>query len=247
MFTPLTAILLLLLVLVIHNLFQHRVQNALLLVVSYIAYAYLDWRFLWLLILVTVVNFLLGQHISKTEKHSTRFFYLGVFLNLGVLGLFKYFNFFFESAVHFLGLLGIRGDSSLLNIALPIGISFYTFRLLSYLFDVRNNRIAAKSVKLLDFALYVAFFAQVTSGPIERAPSFLQKLTVTRRLSVQQFMDGLTYIFLGLYYKIPIADWLAPTVNGYFSRIGKLSSAEAFTAMIFFSIQLYADFAAYSL
>src|SRR5258708_3201675 len=155
-----------------------------------------------------------------------------------MLTLFKIAHFFVNSTA-------TPADSVVVTILLPLGISFYSFRLLSYLFDVYNGRLEP-AASWLDFALYVAFFPQIASGPIERAGRFFPGLAKTRRLDQEQFVTGLTYIFIGLFYKLAIANFLSVSTYSAFQSLNTLSSMDALTAMIGYSVQLYADFAGYS-
>jgi D-alanyl-lipoteichoic acid acyltransferase DltB (MBOAT superfamily) len=166
-----------------------------------------------------------------------------VLFNIAILGFFKYAGLFVSTIAAALVPLG--ASQATLNILLPLGISFYIFRLLSYLFDVHNGRLQA-SRSWIEVALYTAFFPQIASGPIERAPRFLAALRNTRRLDQQRLVDGLTLICLGLFYKIVIADPLAGPTDRAFNDIASLAAHDALAVMILFSVRLYADFAGYS-
>jgi D-alanyl-lipoteichoic acid acyltransferase DltB (MBOAT superfamily) len=233
-------------VVLLHMRSSGRIQNAILLAASYIFYASWDWRFLGLLWLMTAVTLFTSRRVSPEQPHARRYLYFGILFNLIMLGLFKYAGFFVTTANALLVRLGLSASTQPLEILLPIGISFYSFRLMSYLFDAHNRRFDPGKVSWLDFSLYVAFFPQIISGPIERAPGFLFALRTTRRLNQTEFIAGLTSIFIGLYYKIAIADPLAPIIDKAFNNTSSVAPAEAVAAIVLFSIQLYADFAGYS-
>jgi alginate O-acetyltransferase complex protein AlgI len=236
-------------VLFLHNITYAHLQNIVLLAASYFLYAWLDWRFLGLLILATTVTYLIARQRPVVSVHTAdgiqvrRLFYVGVLFNLGILGLFKYAGFFVSAVTAVVAPFGVSQVT--LNIVLPFGISFYIFRLLSYLFDVYHGRLEP-STSWVEVALYTSFFPQIAAGPIERASRFLPALRNTRRLSAQGFVDGLTFICLGLVYKIAIADPLVSTTDNAFNNIATLTSHDGLAAMILFSIRLYADFAGYS-
>ena len=232
-------------VLLFHNVTRGRGQNAVLLVASYALYAYFDLRFLAVLIVATTVTYVAARRLKPDSSGRRQVMVVGILFNLGVLGFFKYANFFASTISLLLVRVGVAPNPVVLGILLPLGISFYSFRLLSYLFDVYNKRIDA-SASWLEVALFVSFFPQIASGPIERAPRFLPKLRGTRRLSQEQFTEGITYLLLGVFYKIAIADPLVATTGHLFDHIAALTSADALKGMILYSIQLYADFAGYS-
>ncbi|MEP7289647.1 MAG: MBOAT family O-acyltransferase [Chloroflexota bacterium] len=245
MFTSLGFWIFALAVLLLHNTTRGRLQNAILLAASYLLYVYFDWQFLLLLIAATTLTFVAGRNLAPTMRYRRLFFYAGILFDLGVLVFFKYAGFFTASISAALNGAGTTAQPYALNILLPLGLSFYIFRLLSYLFDVYSGRLAP-TASWIDVALYVAFFPQIAAGPIERATHFLPRLQVTRRLDQAQFVTGLTYIFVGLFYKIAIADPLAPMTERTFSNISQLMPLDALAAIIWFSIRLYADFAGYS-
>jgi len=229
----------------LHSRTRGQLQNAVLLIGSYIFYAYFDWRFLALLVLATLATYVIGLPLKTQHRWRRSWLYVGLLLNLALLGFFKYTNFFVDIVSTLLLNARIIVSIPTLNILLPLGLSFYVFRLMGYLLDVYNQRIASIP-SCLDFAVYIAFFPQISSGPIERASRFLPRLQTTRLLSQQQLVEGATYILLGVFYKTSIADPLVFTTDTAFKAIAELSSSEALKAMILYSIRLYADFAGYS-
>jgi len=229
-----------LVLLLIYNVTRGLLQNLVLVVGSYLVYAYFDLRFLGVLIVATTVFYVLGLGIEAHRPFRRELLILGVLFAVGVLSYFKYMNFFAAT----FGQVDVK-NIDFTHIILPLGISFYSFRLMSYLFDVYHTRIAATR-SWLDLALYVSFFPQISAGPIERATSFLPRLQTTRRLDSEAFGTAFIYILLGIVYKFAIADNLVITTNAAFANVVNLSAPDAFLAMIHFSIRLYADFAGYS-
>lgn len=191
-----------------------RWQNVLLLGASYLFYGAWDYRFLSLLILSTVTDYFVGLRLAASEDERKRRALLGVSLtvNLGILALFKYFNFFIDSARALLGDIGLVPNAPLLEIVLPLGFSFYTFQTISYTFDIFRGRLKPTR-SLLNFAVYVAFFPQLVAGPIERARRLLPQIESPRSVSSGDIRSGLLLILLGIFKKVAIADAMAPFVN----------------------------------
>lgn len=228
-----------------------RWQNWLLLVASYVFYGWWDWRFLSLLAISTVVDHLVASRIhtisgtdADSERRRRRWLVLSVVTNLGILGFFKYFNFFAGSMQALLASVGVEADPFYLNVILPVGISFYTFQTLSYTVDVyRREMPPARS--FWDFALYVAFFPQLVAGPIERAVALVPQIEQPRRFDRLQFTDGLHLIFWGLFKKVYVADNLAPVVNSTFGD-PTASGWQVLVGIYAFAFQIYCDFSGYS-
>jgi alginate O-acetyltransferase complex protein AlgI len=216
-----------------------------LLIASYVFYGYWDWRFCFLLLLSTVMDYYLG-HLMHEEKNDVKrkyLLYISLFVNLTLLGFFKYFNFFVDS---FSNLVGANLDFIHLNIILPVGISFYTFQSLSYTFDIYRDRLKpAKS--LLDYSLFVSFFPQLVAGPIEKAIHLLPQVEVLRRPDRHDIKEGIVLITLGMFKKIMIGDTIGKYVDPIFTEPSYYSSGELLCALIMFAIQIYADFSGYSL
>lgn len=219
-----------------------------LLISSYVFYGAWDWRFCLLLMFSTTLDFLVGQKIFKAETTSVQKRWLSVSLvgNLGVLLFFKYFNFFAESFTDLLTILGQEADFVHLNIILPVGISFYTFQTLSYTIDIYRKKLEPTR-SILDFSLFVAFFPQLVAGPIEQAKRLLPQLMELSRPTKEQYRDGFILISYGLFQKMMIGDSAAKVVDMVFSDPSIYTSPELICAVVLFSIQIYADFAGYSL
>lgn len=177
-------------VLAVYRLLERRRQNRFLLVASYVFYGSWDWRFLSLILASTVVDYFCALKIDNPKtSHRKRYLLLSVFFNLGLLGVFKYFNFFAASTVELLGVVGLQPSTVTLSVILPVGISFYTFQTLSYTIDVYQRRMRA-TTEFFDFALFVEFFPQLVAGPIERARRFLPQILAPRTPTIDGFQSG---------------------------------------------------------
>lgn len=203
---------------VLYLLLSLKWQNRLLLTASYVFYGMWDWRFLSLVCVTTLLDYFCGLRVRSSTDTSRRklFLLLSVFGNLSILGFFKYFNFFVASFQSLMNYLGISVQPHLLHIILPIGISFYTFRSMSYTADVYRREMEP-TTKLIDYALFVAFFPELLAGPIERAKSFLPQIAFPRRVTPDKFFEGCHLIFWGLFQKMFVADNLAKIVDEIFS------------------------------
>jgi alginate O-acetyltransferase complex protein AlgI len=227
---------------------RRREQNVLLLAASYLFYGLFDWRFLGLLLISTITDYTVGRVLERTTEDRRRLqvFVCSLVVNLGILGFFKYFDFFVTDGSKFLAHLGVHLAPPLLRIILPVGISFYTFHGISYSFDVYRKRIAPTH-DLLAFAVFVAFFPQLVAGPIGRAhlqlPQFENDRVHPDRHRVQQ---ALLMIIQGLFKKIVIADALAPFVNTAFTHPEANSSATLILGAWAFAFQIYGDFSGYT-
>ncbi len=224
-----------------------KAQNSLLLTASYVFYGWWDWRFLSLIVISSFVDYFVGIGLSKTNKDRKRKLLLltSIFVNLGFLGFFKYFNFFSESFAEAFTLLGKPINATRLNIILPIGISFYTFQTLSYSIDVYKRKTASTK-DILAFFSFVSFFPQLVAGPIERAKNLLPQFYTKRTFEYEKAVDGMRQILVGLFKKIVIADNCAIYVNDIFSNYTDYSGSTLLLGAIFFSIQIYSDFSGYS-
>lgn len=235
-----------------------RLQNVWLLVACYVFYAWFDFRYLALLGLVTLVDFAVGWAIGRLRGSPSAAGRVGRWLlvlislvtNLGVLGFFKYFNFFMENIARLLAWLGLEVAPLILQVALPVGISFYTLRSLSYVLDVQQGRLKATG-SLLNYAIYVAFFPQLLAGPIERAGRLLPQIEQPRRICSEQVSAGMALILAGYFKKLVIADNLGVrVVDPIFGQLAEQGGAGALADMLLagvgFAFQLYADFSAYS-
>ncbi len=225
-----------------------RAQNFLLLFASYFFYGYWDWRFLSLIFLSTIVDFYVARQIFiKEKKYSKKCWLLfSILFNIGLLGFFKYYNFFINSWLEMFASIGYNIRSTwTLKIILPVGISFYTFQTMSYSFDVYYKQIKPTK-NFLAFATFVSFFPQLVAGPIERASSLLPQIIIKRNFSYDQIVNGLKLILWGLFKKLVIADALAPIVDDIFTNYSTYPSSTLLLGVIFFSFQIYGDFSGYS-
>jgi len=224
-----------------------KVQNILLLLASYVFYAYANWKILPLLMLTTVVFYGLGIAASdaKTDKRKSLFTLLGIVFGLGALLYFKYFNFFLSSFKSLFEMFGLQTNLHTFNIILPIGISFYTFRLLSYMIDIQRGKIFPTR-NIIDFAAYVAFFPCILAGPIDRPATLIPQLQSKRIFNYPLAVDGMRQILWGLFIKVVVADNCALNVNNVFETYHNQSGSTLLLGAIFFSFQLYADFSGYS-
>jgi D-alanyl-lipoteichoic acid acyltransferase DltB (MBOAT superfamily) len=225
-----------------------KLQNALVLLASYVFYGWWDYRFLGLILLSTVVDFLAGLAMVQVQKGHVRklILALSLFFNLGLLGVFKYYNFFVTSWVNLFDSFGYHITSlTTINIILPVGISFYTFQTLSYTLDAYKGKINPTR-DFIAFAAFVSFFPQLVAGPIERASNLLPQLLGKRNFSYKQGVDGLRLILWGLFKKVLIADTLAPDVDYIFAHFDTLNSGTLLLGAVYFSIQIYCDFSGYS-
>lgn len=232
---------------VLYRMTGHRAQNWILLAASYFFYGCWDVRFLPLILTLTVMNFYLGKAISQNPAKSKFYISLSCVVSLGILGFFKYFGFFVESATDFLEVLGMSVSHSSLEIILPVGISFYTFQTMSYTIDVYRGEVKA-SRSLVDFALYVAYFPQLVAGPIERSSSLLPQIEGERKPKQGNFAEGLYFVLFGLFLKVVVGDNLAMIANGVFAAgDGELTGTDALMGVYAFAFQIYGDFAGYSM
>ena len=222
-------------------------RKAWLLAASYLFYAAWDWRFLSLIIASTLIDYTAGVLMSRPLSVGRRKACLMLSLvgNLGILGFFKYYNFFIDSAVGFTQLIGLPLHANSLNLILPVGISFYTFQTLSYSIDVYRGRLPPTK-NLLDLALFVGFFPQLVAGPIVRAADFLPQLRTPRVFSAVQLRACLMLFLIGFIKKACISDNLAPIVDAYFAAPGNYSATSAWIAVVFYAVQIYCDFSGYS-
>ena len=224
-----------------------KAQNTVLLCASLIFYGWWDYRFLGLILFSSIVDFAIGLRLHTTETVSRRkaLLRLSLFINLGLLGFFKYFNFFQESFVNAFNFFGSSIGGYDLNIVLPVGISFYTFQTLSYTIDIYRKEIKPVP-RFIDFATFVTFFPQLVAGPIERASKMLPQLEQKRSFRLEQGKAGIQLIIFGLFRKIVIADNLGMYVDRVWEYPEAITPYMAVFASIFFSVQIYMDFSGYS-
>ena len=225
---------------------RRKEQNALLLVASYFFYSCWDWRFLFLLMFSTLLDYFTAIRMTRTEGGRRRFwFWLSIIVNLGFLGAFKYYDFFATSFAEGVANLGLQVNPVLLKIILPVGISFYTFHGLSYVIDVYKKRIDAER-NFVDYSLFVSFFPLLVAGPIERATHLLPQIKKERTFNYTRAVDGLRQILWGLFKKIVIADQCAFYANEIFNHSDGYSGSTLVVGAIFFAFQIYGDFSGYS-
>jgi D-alanyl-lipoteichoic acid acyltransferase DltB (MBOAT superfamily) len=225
----------------------HKKQNRMLLLASYVFYGSWDWRFLSLIIISTFVDYFCGLRIehASTPKRRKLFLTISISCNLGILGIFKYYDFFALSLSQLANTFGLQIEPHFLSLVLPVGISFYTFQTMSYTIDIYRGQMRATN-QFLDFALYVAFFPQLVAGPIERARRLLPQILEPRRLTLDHFYEGSFLIFWGLFQKAFIADNLARIVDPVFNQPGPYNGILVLIALYAFAFQIFCDFAGYS-
>ncbi|MER9882475.1 MBOAT family O-acyltransferase [Mesorhizobium sp. M0118] len=234
-----------------------RGQRLFTLAASYFFYGWWDWRFLPLIAFSTVMDFCLGNLVAAAPAGPPRqrYIWISVFVNLLLLGTFKYYNFFADQLDKALSSLGIAVSLPLLNVILPVGISFYTFQSMSYVFDIARG-IAKPASSFWNFALYVSFFPHLVAGPIMRSGAkgheelgrgLLKQLEVPRVSRPDDFSLGLYYILVGLFKKVVVGDNMASLVNSIFGReADQLTGLECLVGVYAFAWQIYADFSGYS-
>jgi alginate O-acetyltransferase complex protein AlgI len=224
-----------------------RFQNILLLVSSYFFYACWDWRFMFLLIFSTLLDYFTGIKIHEATNQRSRNFWLwlSIGINLGFLGVFKYYNFFAASFADGLSLLGLNANLGSLQLILPVGISFYTFHGLSYVLDLYKDKIKPER-NFIDYSLFVSFFPLLVAGPIERATHLLPQIRKKREFDYSKAVDGLRQILWGLFKKIVIADNCADYANAIFNNSSDYSGSTLLCGALFFTFQIYCDFSGYS-
>ncbi|MEM6487662.1 MAG: MBOAT family O-acyltransferase [Pseudomonadota bacterium] len=224
----------------------HKAQNRMLLGASYVFYGAWDWRFLSLILLSTVVDYLVGLALGReADPHRRRrLVTVSLCTNLGMLAVFKYLGFFAESFAELMAAVGLQAGPVTLQIVLPVGISFYTFQTLSYTIDVYRRKLPPED-SFWDFALFVAFFPQLVAGPIERATNLLPNITRPRAITAEGLGAGAVLCLLGLVKKVVVADGVAPSVDAVYASANP-TGAEIAIATWLFAVQIYGDFSGYS-
>lgn len=226
---------------------NRKAQNIFLLISSYYFYASWDYRFAFLLAFSTLLDFVSGLLISKSKSKKMALIFLitSVSINLGLLGYFKYVNFFIDNLNELLSSINNESKFSSLNIILPVGISFYTFHGLSYVFDIYNKKIVPTK-NIVDYSLFVSFFPLLVAGPIERAQHLLPQVESNRTINTEKIISGLRQILWGLFKKIVIADQASRLVDVIFGNPQEFNSLTLFTGAVLFAFQIYCDFSGYS-
>lgn len=222
-------------------------QNIVILISSYIFYGWWDYRFLFLILFSTLVDFIIAKNITSSNSKEIRkkLLFISIFINIGLLFLFKYYNFFITSFIEGFTFFGSRLSPKRLNIILPVGISFYTFQTLSYTLDVYKKKIEATK-SFIAFASFVSFFPQLVAGPIERATNLLPKFNDVRKFNYDSSKLAVQLIVWGFFKKLVIADNISVIVDGIFNNYSNESSFSLCLGAILFSFQIYADFSGYS-
>jgi len=224
-----------------------KLQNILIVLASYVFYGWWDWRFLSLIIFSTFVDYTVGLQLSKEKVKTKRkiLLWTSIFVNLGFLGFFKYFNFFLDNFVTAFSFFGQPINQQGLNIILPVGISFYTFQTLSYTIDVYKRKLEPTK-DFIAFSAFVSFFPQLVAGPIERATNLLPQFYKKRKFDYDKAVDGMRQILWGLFKKIVIADNAAEYANLIFNNSDEHSGSTLLIGVLFFTFQIYGDFSGYS-
>ena len=222
-------------------------QNYILILASYYFYSCWDWRFLFLLVFSTLLDYVSGMKIEKSQTPFERkmWLWICVTINLGFLGVFKYYNFFASSFAELVHSFGFTASPILLKLILPVGISFYTFHGLSYIIDIYYKRIKAEK-NFVDYSLFVSYFPLLVAGPIERATHLLPQLKVNRKFEFNKAKEGIYQIVWGLVKKVDIADSCAIYANEIFNHYNSMNSWSLILGAIYFAFQIYGDFSGYS-
>ncbi|ALJ05263.1 acyltransferase [Pseudalgibacter alginicilyticus] len=222
-------------------------QNILILASCYFFYGWWDWKFLFLIIFSSLLDFYLAKRISKTDKNQHRkwFLRLSIIANISLLGIFKYYDFFIESFSETFKFFGQTIDPQRLHLILPIGISFYTFQTLSYTIDVYNKKLKATN-DVIAFCCFVSFFPQLVAGPIERASNLLPQFLKKRKFNYNIAVNGSRQILWGFFKKVVIADNCARYVSLIFNDAHEFSGSTLMLGAVLFAFQIYGDFSGYS-
>lgn len=224
-----------------------KLQNILIVIASYVFYGWWDWRFLSLILFSTIVDFFIGSALFKTENPRKRkhLLWTSLSVNLGLLGVFKYYNFFVENFVEAFTFFGGSIQPNTLDIILPVGISFYTFQTLSYTIDVYRKKLTPTN-DFINFTAFVSFFPQLVAGPIERASNLLPQFSKKRTVDYSHLSKGFGQIIWGLFKKVVIADNFAVYANQIFENSENYSGFVLLLGAFFFAFQIYGDFSGYS-
>ena len=223
-----------------------KMQNLFVVVASYVFYGWWDWKFLFLIAFTSLCSYAAGlliQEHRETPKKAKAINIFNIVINLLILGVFKYYDFFATSFAN--AFLGGKTDGLLLHVILPVGISFYTFSAISYTIDIRQGRLEPTR-DIIQFFAFISFFPKLIAGPIERATNLLPQFAKQRSFDYETGVDGLRQILWGLFKKLVIADNCAVFVDQVFSSYQSQSGSTLLLAAIFFAFQIYGDFSGYS-
>lgn len=228
---------------------SNKLQNILLLVASYVFYAAAEWKMVPLLLISTAVFYYLGiwisQNIHNHSRRASQLTTLGVLLGVGVLFYFKYLNFCVDQFVSLFNLMGFKVSVRAFNILMPLGVSFFTFKLISYVVEVHRANIEPCR-NIVDFGIYIAFFPTIMSGPIDRPGEFIPQLKQVRKANYNDFAEGARRIVWGMFLKLCIADRLTEYTSTVLGFYGYHNSNSILMAMVLYTFQVYADFCGYS-
>jgi len=236
------------LVFILYRRLRHHAQNYMLLIASYIFYGYWDWRFLFLMLFSTVVDYCAAILIASSQSRPRRKTVLtsSIVIQLSLLGLFKYYGFFSQQLASVFSLVGIPVYLPALKFLLPVGISFYTFQTMSYMIDVYRGEYPCEK-NFVNFALFVSFFPHLVAGPLVRATKLLPQIATPRTRRPDDFREGLYYIAIGLFKKVFVGDNLAAIANSVFqTNPANLTGLECIAGIYAFAFQIYCDFSGYS-
>ena len=222
-----------------------KIQNIFLLTASYFFYGWWDWRFLSLIAFSTLVDYSMGLAMTRKKNGRKIYLLISIIVNLGLLGFFKYFNFFIDSWIGLWNSFGYNIGESTLKIILPVGISFYTFQTMSYTIDIYRGKLSPTK-NLVDFALYVSFFPQLVAGPIERASHLLPQIQKNRNWDHTLFKEGLLQMLVGFFRKVVIADSIGSLIDGTWNNPELHNASTIAFAVALYSFQIYFDFSGYS-
>jgi alginate O-acetyltransferase complex protein AlgI len=246
-FTSPAFVALLLIVLPLYFCLSHRWQNALLLIASYVFYGWWDWRFLFLLLFSTVLDYVVGLGLASPRFSNRRKQLLttSIVTQLTLLGIFKYYDFFSMSFAALMAKVGWQIEPRLLNLVLPVGISFYTFHTLSYTIDIYRGKFVPTK-NFVAFALFISFFPQLVAGPIARASHLLPQMLKPRHVTMEDWFEGCYLFYWGLFKKVVVADSLAKVVQKAFDNPAGLNAFSATVSIYAFAWQIYGDFSGYT-
>jgi D-alanyl-lipoteichoic acid acyltransferase DltB (MBOAT superfamily) len=224
-----------------------KLQNLLIVISSYVFYGWWDWRFLSLIVISTLVDYSIGCRLKKEILLAKRkkLLLASILVNLGLLGFFKYYNFFLDNFISAFSFFGATIEANSLNIILPVGVSFYTFQTMSYTIDVYRKKLEPTN-DLIAFSAFVSFFPQLVAGPIERATNLLPQFYQKRNFEYSKAIDGMRQILWGFFKKMVIADNCADFANKIFANPSVYSGSALALGATFFAFQIYGDFSGYS-
>ena len=224
-----------------------KLQNLIIVISSYVFYGWWDWRYLFLFILSITTAYITGRWMDKVEDRRQRLWILlsCIILNFGILGYYKYANFFVANFVDVVRFFGMSLSVDRLNVILPVGISFYTFQAMGYTIDVYRRDLKAAH-NYIEFSAFISFFPQLVAGPIERAANLLPQFKTARHFDGVTASDGMRQILWGLFKKVVVADNAAVVVNAVFANVGAQSGSTLALGIVLFAFQIYGDFSGYS-